>query len=185
MADLTAKLPLELAGYYIRDYDESDIEGLCRLGSNDQVWRHLADGFPHPYTREDAQAWLEKLAAQDPRTHFAIGGPDGFCGGIGARLLDDPCTAHDAEIGFWLGRPHWNRGSARPPSVHSPPGRARPSGYTACRPGLRHEPRVRRVLRKCGYQHEGTLRLAVRKEGRYVDLLLFGHLPQDGLTEKC
>ncbi len=142
MPDPTANLPLELAGYCIRDYVESDIEGLCRLGSSDQVWRHLGDAFPHPYTREDAEAWLEKLAAQNPRTHFAIGGPDGFCGGIGARVLRRPL--HGARRG--------NRVLARPtllepgsrhgrrPWVHRLGTRGIPAA-SPFRPGLRHEPR--------------------------------------------
>jgi [ribosomal protein S5]-alanine N-acetyltransferase len=185
MSDTTAYLPLELAGYCIRDYDDGDIDGLCRLGSSEHVWRHLGDGFPHPYTRADAEAWLDKIATQDPVTHFAIAGPDGFCGGIGVLLHDDPCLAHDAEIGFWLGRPYWNRGL----------GTAAVRAFTAwARAAYRlHRLSARvfatnlasaRVLRKCGYQHEGTLRLAARKEDRYLDVLLFGHLPQDGLTER-
>jgi [ribosomal protein S5]-alanine N-acetyltransferase len=185
MPDPKANLPLELPGYYIRDYTVADIDDLCRLGSSDQVGRHLGGSFPHPYTADDARIWLAKVAAQDPVTHFAIAGPEGFCGGIGVVLRDDPCTAHDGEIGFWLGRPYWNQGL----------GTAAVRGFTAwARAAFRlHRLSARvfatnaasaRVLQKCGFRLEGTLRLAARKEDRYVDLLLFGHLLQDGLTEK-
>jgi [ribosomal protein S5]-alanine N-acetyltransferase len=185
MSDLTAYLPLELPGYCIREYDDADAAGLCRLGASDQVWRQLGDDFPHPYTPADAAAWLDKVASQDPTTHFAIAGPDGFCGGIGILIHHDPCTAHDAELGFWLGRPHWNRGL----------GTAAVRAFTAWARAAFHLHRVSarvlatnpasaRVLRKCGYRHEGTLREAIRKEGHLHDLLLFSHLARDGLVEK-
>lgn len=185
MNELPAVLPLELPGYSIRDYTEDDVEDLCRLASSDQVWRQLGGAFPHPYTRADAWAWLDRLAHQDPTTHFAIAGPDGFCGGIGLLLHADPCRAHDAELGFWLGRPYWHRGLATAAvRAFTAWARAAFGLHRLSAQVLASNPASSRVLQKCGYRHEGTLRGAFRRDGRDHDLLLYGHLPGDGLTPK-
>jgi RimJ/RimL family protein N-acetyltransferase len=190
MTERPVRLPLALPGYCIREHHENDADGLCRLASSDAVWRHLGARIAHPFTPDDARSWLARIASADPVTRFAIAGPEGvgpegFCGGIGIDLHQDPSTAHDGEIGFWVGRPYWNRGL----------GTAAVRAFTAwarAAYGLqRLSARVlatnvasARVLLKCGYRCEGTLRLAVRQDEGPVDLLLFGHLASDGLTER-
>ncbi len=178
-------LPLESPGFRIREYREDDAENIVRLGGNYQIWRHLGDAFPFPYTHEKALAWLHEVAAQDPTTCFAIADPENrLCGGVGVMLKSEPNYAHDGEIGYWLGRQYWNQGIATAAV------RAFTAWVRAAYGLQRVSARVfatntasARVLQKCGFRLEGTLRQGVRKEDRYLDLLVFGHLPGDGHSD--
>jgi len=172
-------LPLEIPGHCIREYRDEDVAAMCRLGSHVDVWRQMGDAFPHPYTEADAHDWLDTVAHQDRLTCFAIAAPDGLCGGIGLTLQADTVYAHDAEVGYWVGKPYWNRGIAT----------AAVRAFTAWSQASFQLDRLTarvfagneasmRVLEKCGYVREGTQRRMVRKQGRVLDLHLFGWLAQ-------
>ena len=71
----------------------------------------MVSSMPHPYTRDDAEDWLSKqvVADWDRNATFAIEHHAfGLVGMIGLthRNGDRP------ELGYWLGRPFWNRGYA-------------------------------------------------------------------------
>jgi len=53
-----------------------DADALVKYGNNDLIWKNLRDGFLHPYTLENARAFLARATAQDPVTYFAIATPE-------------------------------------------------------------------------------------------------------------
>lgn len=157
----------------VRNWQDDDRAALVRHANNRKVWRNLKDRFPHPYTDEDAAAWLA-LARSDPdRTGFAIE-IDGACaGGVGLVPLTD-VHARSAHIGYWLGEPFWGRG------VMTAVVRAVTAHAFAERGFLRLEapvfawnPASMRVLEKCGYAREGVLRKSVFKDGEVIDSVLY------------
>ena len=86
----------------------SDAEAVYRLGSDFNVAGMTAN-LPHPYRLADAEAFLERARARDwdaepgfviEHRNFGLVGMLGFKAGDPAR----------PELGFWLGRPYWNRG---------------------------------------------------------------------------
>ena len=72
------------------------------------IWLNLRDQFPHPYTRVDAQAWVEFASKQAPPTSLAIEVGSEAVGGVSLKLHDD-VERVSAEIGYWLGQRFWNR----------------------------------------------------------------------------
>ena len=71
----------------------------------------MTTSMPHPYTLADAQAWVERAACGDwdaepgfliEHRNFGVVGAIGFKLGATGR----------PELGYWLGRPFWNRGYA-------------------------------------------------------------------------
>jgi len=65
--------------------------------------------IPHPYGLADAEAWLDRSMTCDWRheANFVIEHPNfGVVGGLGFKPGDRP------ELGYWIGRPYWNRGYA-------------------------------------------------------------------------
>jgi RimJ/RimL family protein N-acetyltransferase len=67
--------------------------------------------MPHPYTLADAQQFVARASADDPsrdNTFVIEHEPDGPLGVIGFFKTDEPHT----EVGYWVGKPYWNRGFA-------------------------------------------------------------------------
>jgi len=73
----------------IRPYRSTDAESLARYANNRKIWLNLRDGFPHPYTLENARSFLEVVSRQNPTTFFAIASPQKAIGGIGVSLNQD------------------------------------------------------------------------------------------------
>lgn len=135
--------------------------------------RALKGRFPHPYTNEDAEAWLALALSEPDKAGFAIE-VEGVCaGGVGLVQLAD-VHARCAHIGYWLGEPFWGRG------IMTAVVRAVTEHALVLRRFLRLEapvfawnPASMRVLEKCGYVREGVLRKSVFKDGEAIDSVLY------------
>lgn len=166
-------------GFRIRSFAPDDADALIRYADNRNVWLGLRDRFPHPYTAADAAAWLEASQRQEPETHFAIASARELVGGIGLELQED-VHRHTAEIGYWLGEPFWGRGIATR-AVRAMTGWAF-AQFSLVRIYARvftSNPASARVLEKCDYAAEGRCRLAVRKDGRWLDELIYARVSPD------
>jgi RimJ/RimL family protein N-acetyltransferase len=78
---------------------------------NDIEVAAMTSSLPHPYGLANAQAWLDKalVADWDREANFAIEHHAfGLVGTIGVSHRHGPRP----ELGYWLGRPFWNRGYA-------------------------------------------------------------------------
>ena len=161
----------------MRPYSEADIAELIPLiGAREVAATTLR--IPHPYTEEDARAFLT-LAQEPDKIWLAITlRADGRqIGGVGLRV-DEP--HQHAELGYWLGVPYWGQGYA------TEAGREM-LRYGFERLGLHrifashfgHNPASGGVLRKLGMRHEGCQREHLRKWDRFVDSELYGILRQD------
>ena len=84
--------------------------------ANDPGVAGMLSTWPYPYGQADAEAWLAKVARADPRARadFVIEHRQfGVMGLIGVGE-DEPQADRRGrpELGYWLGRPFWNRGYA-------------------------------------------------------------------------
>jgi [ribosomal protein S5]-alanine N-acetyltransferase len=157
----------------VRDWREADRESLVRHANNRKVWRNLKDRFPHPYTDDDARAWLDLARAEPPRAGWAIEVGGEAAGGIGLVPLAD-VYARTAHIGYWLGEAHWGRGimtaAVRAVSDHALSG----LGFLRLEaPVFAWNPASMRVLQKCGYSREGVMRKSVSKDREVIDCALY------------
>jgi ribosomal-protein-alanine N-acetyltransferase len=158
----------------IREWRHADAAALARLADDREVWLVLRDAFPHPYGIGDALAFIAMAGRMDPPTFFAIEVDGALAGGIGYTRRDD-VERIGAEVGYWLGRAFWGRG------IGTAALRLLTAQAFAAHPELRRlwaVPFVRnvasaRVLEKCGYQREGTLRQSAIKDGCVVDQAMF------------
>ena len=168
---------LETARLKLRPYSAADIAELIPLiGAREVAATTLR--IPHPYTEEDARAFLT-LAQEPDKIWLAITlRADGRqIGGVGLRV-DEP--HQHAELGYWLGVPYWGQGYA------TEAGREM-LRYGFERLGLHrifashfgHNPASGAVLRKLGMRHEGCQREHLRKWDRFVDSELYGILQQE------
>jgi RimJ/RimL family protein N-acetyltransferase len=69
----------------------------------------MTSEIPHPYGLADAEAWLDRAmrCAFEDEAQFVIEHHTfGVVGGLGFKPGARP------ELGYWIGRPYWNRGYA-------------------------------------------------------------------------
>ena len=56
----------------LRKWRESDEESLAKYANNNNIARFLTDAFPHPYSLEDAKAFISSVKNENPTKCFAI-----------------------------------------------------------------------------------------------------------------
>src|SRR5258708_32309929 len=103
-------MELRLRRCTIRDWLMDDAESLTKHANNRRVWLGLRDAFPHPYTIEDANKFLQGSVAGLPRKNFCIEISGAAVGGIGLRPGED-VHRDTAEVGYWLGEEFWGQGT--------------------------------------------------------------------------
>lgn len=100
---------LRLKDCDVRSWRHDDVDAIVRHADNPRVARTLRDGFPSPYTRADAGAFLDAMVGRVPETAFAIAVDDEAVGNVALIVRDDPAAA---EIVCWLGEAWWRHGIA-------------------------------------------------------------------------
>jgi len=162
-----------------------DASNIARYADDEAVWCTLHDGFPHPYTLADAQAWCGG-AWRDPRygTAWGIEVDDQVIGCIGARE-DSGAFRCNAEVGYWIGRPFWGRGIATEALalVTAWAWSARPELTRLYAPIFAWNQASQRVAAKCGYVLEGLLRQSAIKDGKLIDLAQYAAYRVDASAE--
>ena len=167
-------------GLTFRTWRSRDVDALCRHANNRNVWKSLLDRFPHPYTRRDAERWIElNHATLSAPLNFAIELEGEAIGGVGVDRRTD-IRSGTGEIGYWVAEPFWGRGigTAAARFVSDYAFRAFPIVRLQATV-FAENPASARVLEKAGYTLEGRLRQAYTKEGRTGDLLVYGLLRED------
>jgi len=164
---------LKLTGCTIRDYRASDAESLAKHANNRRVWLGLRDAFPHPYTIEAANNFLQGKSAGLSSKNFCIEIDGAAVGGLGLRPGED-VHRHTAEFGYWLGEQFWGRGvmSEAVPAFVDYCFREFSLNRMFAMPHSNNRASAR-VLEKAGFVLEGRLRKHVVKDGQILDSLLY------------
>jgi ribosomal-protein-alanine N-acetyltransferase len=174
-----ASNPIQTARLTLRSYTSADIPDLVRLAGALEVAATTLR-IPHPYTEQDGIDFIATYAGQTvPETRFAITcTADGqLCGGIGLRM--DEAHQH-AELGYWLGVPHWGQGyateAARAMITYGFETLGLHRIYASLFP---ENVASSRVLEKIGMRREGLMRGHICKWGQFHDLDCYGMLKTD------
>ena len=164
---------IEIGQWQVRSFRPDDAEALARNANNRNVSRNMRDTFPYPYRLSDAREWIDFATTQSPEANFAIASDRELIGGIGITLQSD-VNRHSAEIGYWLGEPHWGQGIATA-ALQAMTDWAFAEFDLVRLYGEVFEwnPASGRVLEKAGYQLEGRLRRSIVKDGQVIDALLY------------
>jgi [ribosomal protein S5]-alanine N-acetyltransferase len=164
----------------IREWRHADAADLARLADDREIWLGLRDVFPHPYGIGDALSFIALAGRMDPPTFFAIDVDGALAGGIGYTRRTD-VERIGAEVGYWLGRPFWGRGVAtaalRLLTAHAFAAHAELRRLWAV--PFDSNVASARVLEKCGYRLEGTLRQSAIKDGVVRHQLMYAIVRDD------
>lgn len=167
---------IDLGECCIRSFTTGDGEAIATYANNPRVAINLRDRFPHPYTRADAEAFLEAAWAQQPESDFAIASSSEVIGGIGLHRQGDVHRL-SAEVGYWLGEPFWGRGIATAALRAFTDWVFATTALERCFAGVfEWNVASARVLEKAGYTLEGRLRRSVIKDGKIIDQLVYARL---------
>ena len=168
----------------VRSWHPDDVESIVRHANNRKVWLNLRDRFPYPYTKTDAQNWIQNALSMKPETNFAIDIFGEAIGGIGFELRTD-VERYSAEVGYWLGEEFWGQGICTSALKVATPYAI--EAYHLNRifavPFIENLASIR-VLEKAGYSREGIMRRSAFKDGRFVDEVLYTFVIEDWTPSK-
>ena len=174
-------MELTLQTCIIRPWRLEDVDSLVKNANHRAVSDYLRDSFPHPYTHEEGDAWVDLCDARRPQVDFAIEVDGQAIGGIGLELKTD-IFRQTAEIGYWLGPRYWGRGicSEAVPAVtrwafETLPFRRIYAGVFS------NNAASMRVLEKAGYTREACLKRAIYKNGQVLDEYIYATWPEEWL----
>ncbi len=168
---------LETPRLKLRPYTEADIPELLPLiGTREVAATTLR--IAHPYTEQDAKAFLE-LAKDPDKLWLAITlRSDGRqIGGVGLRVEKQH---QHAELGYWLGVPFWGHGYATEAAADILRyGFETLALHRIFASHFKHNQASGRILKKIGMKYEGCHREHLLKWDRFVDSELYGMLRRE------
>lgn len=140
----------------LRPLAMTDAETITGLVGNYEVSKNLAR-VPYPYALSDAHSFLEWTQGFDDKSLFVAvtekHDPDQLIGIISYEYASEK---DDAELGYWLAQPYWNRGFMRE-GVHAVVNH----GFDASRLNLmvscyfNDNPNSGKILRGVGFEEVG------------------------------
>ncbi|MBO0453110.1 GNAT family N-acetyltransferase [Candidatus Enterococcus murrayae] len=160
----------------LRKWRLEDAKLLAEMLNNKKIQDNLRDGLPFPYTEKDASGFIHDMLAADPTQTFAFAitnTDDQAIGSIGAFRCEN-IHRQTAEMGYYLAEEYWGRGFGTRAVKEL-------TDYLFAETDIIRifaEPFTTnhgscRVLEKCGFQLEGTLRKNAIKNGEIKDMQMY------------
>ena len=162
---------MEIKGsnFLMRKIKVEDREELAEIANNKNIWLNLRDRFPHPYTLEDADFYINMILKEDPQYSFAIEYESRFAGMIGLVPMND-VYRKTAEIGYWLGEPYWGKGIMTEACKLVTDFGLHTLDFTRLHAGIfEHNIGSIKILEKNGYTKDGLFKKSIIKDGVVLD----------------
>jgi [ribosomal protein S5]-alanine N-acetyltransferase len=167
-------------GIVLRPWSLTDAEQLAVIANNKKLAENLRDGFPFPYSKMDAEKWLNSIMPGNlPPKFFAITSDGQLVGSIGIVSKTD-IYRKNFEIGYFIDEKHWGKGLATK-AIKAAASYAF-SNFDIVR--IYAEPfsdnaASRRALEKAGFTLEATLKKYVIKNGIIMDSCIYSVLKEN------
>jgi ribosomal-protein-alanine N-acetyltransferase len=161
-------------GFKLRGWKADDVESIQKHADNPNVYSFLLDRFPHPYTMEEAERWVNMMLLIVPNRNYVIAVEDKAVGVIGLEMRDD-VYRKSPLLGYWIGETLWGKGimtkAIKLLSVYA----FAELDVERIQAGvLSNNPRSMRVLEKAGFVKEGILKNNIIKNGVVLDEHIYG-----------
>ncbi|WP_321418463.1 GNAT family protein [uncultured Methanomethylovorans sp.] len=96
--------------FTLRSWEDGDAEKLAVIANNKKIADNLRDGFPNPYSIEDARRFIHLCRQnEDTSRAFAIVIDGTVAGSIGAYFKEN-VHRKNAELGYYLAEEYWGKG---------------------------------------------------------------------------
>ena len=155
---------------------KEDLEQVVTLLNESPEFSNNTLNLPYPYTKANGEFWIslaENGLRNEDAVIFAIKDKKNLnlMGGIGLHITP---AHHKAELGYWIGKPFWNKGYATE-ALESV------LNYGLNQLNLNkiyashflHNPASGKIMEKCGMQIEATLIGEYYKNGNPLDIIRF------------
>lgn len=165
----------------LRPFRMADAPEVRQLASEYEIAANTLR-IPHPYELAMAEKWIagQKEALEEERELvWAVTQKDDhlLVGSVGLILT---MQFNQAELGYWIGKPHWNNGYASEAAAAVIEfGFKKLNLHRIYAHTLSRNPASGRVLQKIGMRHEGCLREHIRKWGKFEDMEMYGILSDE------
>jgi RimJ/RimL family protein N-acetyltransferase len=175
---MSGLLEIKTARLLLRPFTLGDAVEVRRL-AGDKAVSAGAINIPYPYESGMAEEWIAKHDEWRERGEqlifAAVRAADGVL--VGAVGLIVSQRHRHAELGYWIGRPHWSQGYATEAAAaalrHAFETLRLHRVHAAC---LTRNPASARVLENIGMTHEGTRRQHLRRLDQFEDIEEYGIL---------
>jgi RimJ/RimL family protein N-acetyltransferase len=170
----------------LRPFSMDDAPAVKDLAGEYEIAATTAN-IPHPYEDGMAEAWIgthQEAFEKGEAVSFAIALRSGgqLLGAIGLGINQANSLA---EMGYWIGKPYWNRGYCTEAA-------GAVLEYAFSELGLnrvqaRHmtkNPASGRVMQKIGMQYEGRLRQQIKRWEAFEDAEMYAILREDYRSRK-
>ncbi len=157
----------------LRPWTITDLNDLVKYANNQKIAANLTDQFKHPYTLENARAFIEMTKSHSPAQIFAIEIDQEAVGSIGIHPQAD-IMQKNAELGYWLAEKYWGNGiisraitqMVEYGFINFPVERifARPFGSNIA---------SQKALEKVGFKLEAHFKNTIFKNGKFEDELVY------------
>ncbi len=157
----------------LRDWTVADAVSLVKHADNPYIAGMMRDGFPSPYTHDDAKRFIAMATSPGPNLFLAIVAGGEAVGGIGIHLLED-VRRRSAEIGYWLSGDLWGQGIITDAVSSLVPVAFERYDIVRLQAGIfSNNPASMRVLEKCGFTREAVHKNAIWKNGTLLDEVMY------------
>ena len=163
----------------LREITEADLPKMAEYSNNTKVSKNLSDGFPNPYTIDDAKRFFKMVNEQNPKTFLAIEYKSEYVGNISLSVGSD-VYRKSAEIGYFIGEPFWDKGIATKAVTLITKFGFEKLGVVRIYTGIfDYNKASQRVLEKCGFQKEAVFKDAIFKNGKLYSEVRVAKLKRD------
>lgn len=168
----------------IRKWRTTDASDLATALNNVNIHNNLRDGWPFPYTMNDAHSFIDYMLSSNPSNvfAFAITVDDKTVGSICVTRLDN-IHSRTAELGYFVAEPLWGKGICSEAirlicqyvfqNTNIIRIFAEPFAFNAA---------SCRILEKNGFELEGTLRANAFKNGKIIDMKMYSLVKTSDLS---
>ena len=162
----------------LRELMDSDLEKLAIYANNKKVGINLRDGFPNPYTIENARSFKEMVDSQNPKTFFAIEYQNDYVGNISLSPGTD-VYRKSAEIGYFIGEPFWNNGIVtKAVNLITEWGFSHLDIVRIYTGVFEYNYASQRVLEKCGFVKEAVFRQSICKNDKMYNEIRYAKIKE-------
>ncbi len=167
----------------LREWFASDAPALAKILNDGEAHKFLSD-LPLPYTAADAAWFINHClnAPKDKTYQFAIVADGKLAGNISAERGAKNIQRLSAELGYYVARPLWGRGIATAAVKAIAKYIFENTDIVRLTAEVFAENAASaRVLEKCGFRREGTLKSALVKYGKLHDAYIYALLKDETL----